>query len=122
MVKAKQNKKKRHIPERTCVACRTQRSKQELVRIVYTSSGDVKIDETGKQNGRGAYLCKQRSCWETALKRGALSKALRAPLSPEARATIHTYAATLPLTLENVESYSTDSGDSERKKEANYGK
>lgn len=95
MVKTQQRVKQRHVPERTCIACHTQRPKQALVRVVHTPTGEVKIDETGKQNGRGAYLCKQVACWEQALKRGALNKALRITLTQETTDALLAYAATL---------------------------
>lgn len=71
----------RHIPERTCVACRSQRPKREMVRVVRAPDGAVSVDTTGKKAGRGAYLCLQRSCWEAALKRRALDRALKTELS-----------------------------------------
>lgn len=92
----KQSKRRRHVPQRTCVACRTVRPKRELVRVVCTLEGDVKVDETGKLSGRGAYLCSQRSCWENALKQRKLGQALRVTLTAEAKARLHDYAATLP--------------------------
>jgi len=41
----------------------------------------VQIDPTGKRNGRGAYLCSQRSCWDRALNSDLLEKALRTTLT-----------------------------------------
>ena len=67
----------RHIPQRTCVACRSERPKREMVRIVRAPDGAVGVDLTGKRSGRGAYLCLQPGCWQTALKRHALDKALK---------------------------------------------
>ena len=69
--------RRKHIPQRTCVVCRQVRDKRELVRLVRTPGGDLVIDETGKQNGRGAYLCRQSACWEAALKGSQLAKALK---------------------------------------------
>ena len=66
----------RHIPQRTCVACRSERPKREMVRIVRAPDGAVSVDPTGKRSGRGAYLCLQPPCWQAALKRHALDKAL----------------------------------------------
>jgi predicted RNA-binding protein YlxR (DUF448 family) len=111
MTKTQQKTRQRHIPTRTCVACRTQRPKKALVRIVYTPTGEIVIDETGKQNGRGAYLCRQRICWEQAIKRGQLSKALRVSLTPGMQAEILDYAANLPYTLEEPTSTGTNSGE-----------
>ncbi len=52
----------RKIPMRTCVMCRKKTDKRELLRIVRTPQGDVVFDPTGKQNGRGAYVCSDDSC------------------------------------------------------------
>ena len=46
----------RKIPMRKCVATGESLPKKELIRIVRTPDGNVEIDETGKKNGRGAYL------------------------------------------------------------------
>ena len=56
----------KHIPQRTCIACRTVRGKREFVRIVRLNDR-VEVDATGKKSGRGAYLCSQRECWDQAL-------------------------------------------------------
>ena len=85
----------RHVPERTCVACRTQQPKRELVRIVRTVTGDVVIDPTGKASGRGAYLCRQASCWQTGLARDSLARALKTSISPADRASLEAFAANL---------------------------
>jgi predicted RNA-binding protein YlxR (DUF448 family) len=69
--------KARHVPLRTCVACRTTGEKRGLVRIVRTSQGGVEVDLTGKADGRGAYLCRRRQCWLEALRREGLARALR---------------------------------------------
>jgi len=71
------------------------RPKRELVRVVRTPEGDVVVDETGKRNGRGAYLCPTRACWETALSRGLLNRALRTNLTEDAKAQIADYVANL---------------------------
>ncbi|MFO7743442.1 MAG: YlxR family protein [Anaerolineae bacterium] len=87
--------RRKHIPQRTCVGCRTVRPKRELVRIVRTPEGCVTVDETGKRSGRGAYLCPEPSCWERALSKGQLSRALRTNLTEEVRARLREYAAGL---------------------------
>ena len=66
----------KHIPQRTCVACRQVKSKREMIRLVRTPEGRLIVDETGKHNGRGAYLCRQSACWEVALGGQQLSRAL----------------------------------------------
>jgi predicted RNA-binding protein YlxR (DUF448 family) len=73
------------VPQRSCVACRRARPKRELVRLVRTGRGDVEVDITAKKAGRGAYLCRDRACWEKALKGTGLEKALRCNLTRENR-------------------------------------
>jgi len=75
----------RRRPQRTCVACRTERDKRDLVRVVRTPSREVVLDATGRLAGRGAYLCADGSCWATALKKSAIERALDLPLPVELR-------------------------------------
>ncbi len=70
----------KHVPLRTCVACRTTGAKRGLIRIVRTPEGGVEVDAKGRAAGRGAYLCRRRQCWQEALKRDALARALRVKL------------------------------------------
>ena len=86
----------RHVPQRTCAACRQVRPKRELLRIVRTPDGHVVLDPTGKKSGRGTYLCARRSCWDLALKKGRLEQALNVTLLPEDRAELEAYRETLP--------------------------
>nr|WP_290667040.1 YlxR family protein [Ardenticatena sp.] len=75
---------KKHIPIRTCIACRTSRPKRELVRIVRTPEGELVLDADQKARGRGAYLCRRRACWERLAQRPKmLGNALKRPLAPE---------------------------------------
>jgi hypothetical protein len=67
----------KHIPQRTCIACQRTEPKRGLFRIVRDQVGRVAFDATGKQAGRGAYLCHDPACWEQALKRQTLTKSLR---------------------------------------------
>jgi predicted RNA-binding protein YlxR (DUF448 family) len=92
----------RRVPQRTCIGCRTTSAKREFVRIVRTLDGRVEVDPTGKKSGRGAYLCRQRSCWETALKRDQISRALKVGLSAADREALVAYAAALPATAPDV--------------------
>lgn len=70
----------RKQPVRTCVACRASKPKKDLVRIVRTPEGEVKVDPTGKANGRGAYICPAVECFELAVKKGKLAAALESEL------------------------------------------
>jgi len=67
----------KHVPVRTCVACRRTDAKRGLFRLVRDADGRVAVDPTGKRAGRGAYLCHDPACWEQALKRRGLERALR---------------------------------------------
>ncbi len=97
MAKAKtKSPRPRHVPQRTCVACRTTGPKRGLVRIVRTPEGRVEVDETGKRSGRGAYLCRTKDCWEKALKGRVLEYAIKTPISIEDKAALQAYAAALP--------------------------
>lgn len=73
----------RRVPLRSCVGCRTQRAKKELVRVVRTPEGEVVLDATGKRAGRGAYLCPKLECLEAARKNKALERALEREISPQ---------------------------------------
>lgn len=66
----------RKIPMRRCVATGESLPKKELLRIVRTPEGEVMIDESGRQNGRGAYLKRSKAAVMTAKKRKALARAL----------------------------------------------
>lgn len=68
--------KQRRIPLRTCIITKEQLPKQELLRIVRTKEGEVLVDETGKVNGRGAYIKKDLEVLERAIKGKVLEKKL----------------------------------------------
>jgi translation initiation factor IF-2 len=82
----------KHVPLRTCVACRTTGAKRGLIRIVRTAEGGVEVDATGKAAGRGAYLCRRRQCWQEALKREGLARALRVKLGETDRDKLKAFA------------------------------
>lgn len=79
----------KHVPQRMCAVCRNRRPKQELLRVVFGPDGP-QIDRSGRQPGRGAYVCPDKpECWtEKKLRRMAgakaavLSQALVALLTP----------------------------------------
>jgi predicted RNA-binding protein YlxR (DUF448 family) len=86
----------KHTPQRTCVVCRSERGKRELVRIVRVLAGTVQVDPTGKVAGRGAYLCKVRTCWENPALAHKLNAALKTTLTPEDLAVLRDFSAKLP--------------------------
>ena len=73
----------RNIPQRTCIVCRSQRNKNELVRIVKNKENQIKVDEIGKESGRGAYICYDMNCLEKAQKSKKLEKALEIKIDNE---------------------------------------
>lgn len=73
----------RKIPMRKCTGCNEMKPKKELVRIVRTNEGEIKLDLTGKLNGRGAYVCKSTECLSKVRKTNALSRAFEINVSDE---------------------------------------
>jgi predicted RNA-binding protein YlxR (DUF448 family) len=66
--------------------------------VVCVPDGTVHVDETGKAHGRGAYLCRDRACWEKGIgKGGALAHSLRVTLSEADRIALLDYARQLPV-------------------------
>jgi len=87
--------RQRHIPQRSCTACRETKAKRELIRLV-CSAGVVEIDPNGKKAGRGAYLCPACECWETGLKGNRLEYVLQTKLTLENRQALVEYGKSLP--------------------------
>ena len=67
--------KVRKVPMRTCVVTHEKLEKKELLRVVRDNEGNVFVDETGKANGRGAYICKNEECINNAKKRKSFERA-----------------------------------------------
>jgi predicted RNA-binding protein YlxR (DUF448 family) len=88
-------KRRKHVPLRTCIACRQTRPKRELMRIVRTPEGAIEIDPGGKRPGRGAYLCANRRCWEIAMEQRRLWRALKCQLTAEDEAALRELVASL---------------------------
>lgn len=70
------------INQRRCVVCRQVKDKSELLRVVKSSS-NVAIDLSGKQDGRGAYVCKSPDCVELLCKRRNFDKVFKTKLADE---------------------------------------
>lgn len=66
----------KQIPQRSCVVCRAQKNKNDLLRIVKNKENLIKIDNTGKESGRGAYICYSEQCLEKAIKSKKIEKSL----------------------------------------------
>jgi len=104
----------KHIPQRTCVACRQVKPKRELVRIVRTPEGHIQVDATGKARGRGVYLCRRRACWEKALTAARpLAMALKTSVPAAAQAVLWEYARQLPDEDDEPRRVTSSSGEPE---------
>ena len=75
--------KTRKIPLRSCVKKRKKLDKRELLRIVRSKDGEVKVDLTGKMNGRGAYIKRDVKVLEEAIKKKSLERKLECNISDE---------------------------------------
>ena len=73
----------KHVPERSCVACRRKSAKGDFVRVARTAAGEVVAPAEAKTPGRGAYLCRTAACVELALRKGALARALHGAIDDE---------------------------------------
>lgn len=82
----------RKVPQRMCIACREHDAKRAYVRVVRTPEMTVEVDPTGKRNGRGAYLCRRRVCWQRAIEGSLIDRALRVEVDADTRAALREYA------------------------------
>ena len=57
--------------------------KKELIRIVRTPEHEIVLDRTGKQSGRGAYLCPDEACLNAAMRRKSIDRALEMTISED---------------------------------------
>lgn len=71
------------IPQRQCLGCRQMKPKNELVRIIRTPLDEIRLDATGKMNGRGAYICREKTCFDKAVKSKAVDRALKMDVPEE---------------------------------------
>lgn len=70
-------------PQRTCMGCNEKKDKKDLIRIVKNKEGEVSIDKTGKQEGRGAYICDKIECLDKVIKSKRLERVLEIKISQE---------------------------------------
>ena len=75
--------KPKKTPLRRCVGCYEMKDKRELLRVVKEEGGRIFIDTTGKANGRGAYICKDVACFETARKKGGFARSFKCSVENE---------------------------------------
>lgn len=68
------------IPLRQCAGCREMKPKNQLVRVIKTPENEIFLDKTGKMNGRGAYICSSKECFEKAYKTKGLERSLKSEI------------------------------------------
>lgn len=71
------------VPMRKCVGCQEMKSKKEMMRVLKTSEDIFELDATGKKNGRGAYLCFSKECFEKAVKNKGLERSFKQAIPKE---------------------------------------
>ncbi len=73
----------KQIPLRQCIGCREMKAKSELVRVIKTPEGLVCLDKTGRMNGRGAYICMNKDCYNKAVKSKGIERSLKMAIPEE---------------------------------------
>ena len=68
---------------RKCVGCGEMKPKKELIRVLRTEENEFVLDTTGKKNGRGAYLCMSKDCFEKAVKSKGLERSFKQAIPTE---------------------------------------
>lgn len=71
------------IPLRQCVGCGEMKSKRDMIRVLRSEDDTFCLDATGKKNGRGAYLCKNRECFQAARKKKGLERSFKTGIPEE---------------------------------------
>lgn len=92
---SKKNRRQQHVPERTCIGCRRARPQSEMIRIMGNEDGGAVIAPPGKRQGRSAYICKSKDCWEKGLKKDRLDQSLRINIRSETKAELSRFGETL---------------------------
>lgn len=75
------------LPLRRCIACYKPFPKKDLKRVVCTKAGQIRLDPTGKESGRGAYIC-SLPCFYEAIKKKRFAGALKSDLTGDVVATL----------------------------------
>ncbi|MCL2865427.1 MAG: YlxR family protein [Lachnospiraceae bacterium] len=73
---------KNKIPMRKCVGCGEMKPKSALLRVI-KKEGRLDLDITGKENARGAYVCRFHECFEKAVKNKGLERSLQQAISKD---------------------------------------
>ena len=71
------------IPLRQCVGCGEMKGKKDMMRVLKTTEEEICLDVTGKKNGRGAYLCRNREGLQKARKNKGLERSFKMSIPQE---------------------------------------
>ena len=86
--------KQKKVPMRKCTGCNEMKEKRELIRVVkgpdvkdedgnVIAQGEISLDLTGRKSGRGAYVCRNLSCFEKARKARRFERSLSCMIPEE---------------------------------------
>ena len=70
-------------PKRMCIVCHEMFDKKDLLRIVKNKEGEIRVDQSGKMAGRGAYICFSSACHDKLKKAKLLNKAFKCAIPDE---------------------------------------
>lgn len=68
---------------RQCIGCGQAKEKKDMIRVIRNPEGGMELDDTGKKNGRGAYLCLSQECLSKAVKSKGLERSFRMTIPKE---------------------------------------
>ena len=68
------------IPQRQCVGCGEFKDKKSMIRVIKTNEDEIFLDDTGKKNGRGAYICPNADCFAKAVASKGLERSFKMPI------------------------------------------
>ncbi len=71
------------LPQRTCVGCMQKKDKKDLIRIAKNKQNEIFIDNAGKKEGRGIYICNNIECLEKAIRSKRIEKSFEMQISEE---------------------------------------
>lgn len=95
--------KSKKVPMRLCIGCNEMKPKRELIRILRTPDGNFLLDTTGKQSGRGAYLCKNQGCLTAAKNGHRLERSFSCQIDPSVYEVMeHALADALQKSADNL--------------------
>lgn len=75
--------RQKKLPMRMCTGCGEMKPKKELLRVLRTEEEGFVLDTTGKKNGRGAYICYSRDCFQKAVKNKGLERSFKQAVPAE---------------------------------------